>query len=92
MSVARHEVDPCTVTEAWLTTRAAQQLTGYSRAYLRKLALRRRIPALKAGRDWLLHRESLLEHQTQMQALGEQRHNPWRDDLTEAGRGRAPDA
>jgi excisionase family DNA binding protein len=91
MTVVTKNLDPQAVTEVWITTQDAEKLTGYSRAHLRKLALRRRVPAWKLGRDWLLHRESLMAHQTRMQALGEQRHNPWRDDLTESGRGRLPE-
>jgi hypothetical protein len=55
---------------------------------MRKLASQGRVTAQKVGRDWLLHRESLLTYHKQMQSLGNQRHNPWRADLTEQGLGR----
>jgi len=77
--------------EEWLTTEQAAQLTGYSQAYMRQLAERGRVMALKAGRDWLLQRASLLEFAAQMEALGTDKHNPWkgdREDLAVQGRGR----
>ena len=78
-------------TARWITTTQAEELTGYSRAYLRRLAGQQRVPAQKVGRDWLLHRDSLLAHKVRMQALGDQRHNPWRDELTAEERGRTGD-
>lgn len=76
------------VTQGWITTAKAEELTGYARAYLRRLAGDQRVPARKVGRDWLLHRESLLAYQRHMQRLGHQRHNPWRDELSDQERGR----
>lgn len=76
--------------EEWLTTEQAAALTGYSQAYMRQLA-GKRVTAIKAGRDWLLQRASLLEFAAQMAALGTDKHNPWkedREDLALAGRGR----
>lgn len=78
------------IVEGWVTTDEAEILTGYTPAYLRRLASRRRVEARKVGRDWLIHQESLLAYKTQMEALGDQRHNPWREDLVEQGRGRWP--
>jgi excisionase family DNA binding protein len=80
------------VAAGWMTTAVAATLTGYTPAYLRRLSSQGRIRAQKVGRDWLLHRESLLAYHKQMQRLGRQRHNPWRDDLREQGRGRQPKA
>jgi excisionase family DNA binding protein len=74
----------------WLTTDAAATLTGYSTAYLRRLASQGRIKARKVGRDWQIHRENLLIFYEKMRDLGKQRHNPWRHDLTKQGRGRKP--
>jgi excisionase family DNA binding protein len=74
--------------DGWITTTEAQALTSYSRAYLRWLANQGRVEARKAGRDWLIHRESLLEYKRQMDALGLEKHNPWRDDLAGKGLGR----
>lgn len=77
--------------EDWLTTNDAAALTGYTQAYMRQLALRGLIPAVKAGRDWLLERKALVEFAQRMQALGDSKHNPWkedREDLAAAGRGR----
>lgn len=76
------------VSERWITTGQAEGLTGYARAYLRRLASAGRVEARKVGRDWLLHREDLLAYRERMEALGGQRHNPWRGELAAAGRGR----
>jgi excisionase family DNA binding protein len=76
------------VSEGWVTTEAAGSLTGYAAAYLRRLASQGRIEARKVGRDWLINQESLLAYKAQMDALGDQRHNPWREDLAALGMGR----
>ena len=76
------------VAEGWITTEIAETLPGYAAAYLRRLAGQGRIEARKVGRDWLIWQESLLNYQTTMQALGPQRHNPWRAELLASGLGR----
>jgi excisionase family DNA binding protein len=76
------------IVEGWINTEQAETLTGYAQAYLRRLANQGRIEARKVGRDWLINQESLLTYRAQMDALGDQRHNPWREDLTDQGRGR----
>jgi excisionase family DNA binding protein len=76
------------IAQGWITTDEAGELTGYSKAYLRGLASGGRVEARKIGRDWLVERESLLAYKAQMDALGGQRHNPWRRGLAEQGRGR----
>jgi excisionase family DNA binding protein len=77
------------VADGWLTTEAAESLTGYVQAYLRRLANQGIIEARKVGRDWLINQESLLAYKAQMDSLGPQRHNPWREDLARQGRGRS---
>lgn len=75
----------------WLTTGGAAQETGYTQAYMRQLAKRKRVRAFKVGRDWVLNRADLLEYTRAMEALGEAKHNPWketREDLARSGRGR----
>ena len=72
----------------WITTNQAQALTGYSQAYMRQLARSGGVEARKVGRDWLIHRESLLAYKRAMDALGPEKHNPWRDDLADKGLGR----
>ena len=76
------------VVEGWITTEQAETLTGYNQAYARRLASEGIIKARKVGRDWLINLESLLAYKAQMDALGPQRHNPWRKDLARQGRGR----
>ena len=74
--------------DGWITTDKAQALSGYNRAYVRWLANHGKVEAFKVGRDWLINQESLLMHITEMNSLGEQKHNPWRRDLAQRGRGR----
>ncbi|MBN1261579.1 MAG: helix-turn-helix domain-containing protein [Anaerolineae bacterium] len=80
------------ITEGWLTTYQARSLTNYTSAYLRRLASQGQVEARKVGRDWLINQESLMAYKRGMDALGDQRHNPWRDDLAERGRGRQSQA
>lgn len=72
----------------WVTTREAAELTGYDPAYIRVLAKQGKVEGFKAGRDWLVSRESVLGYKRRMDALGPQKHNPWQEDLTTDGRGR----
>jgi hypothetical protein len=79
------------VTDGWITTGEAQALTGYTTAYARWLANQGKVEARKVGRDWLINKQSLLDHKAKMDAMGNQRHNPWREDLAEEERGRRKD-
>jgi excisionase family DNA binding protein len=74
--------------EGWVTTAQAAELTGYNVKYLRQLVRDGRIEARKVGRDWLVNLEDVLSYKARMDALGSQKHNPWRDDLADQGRGR----
>ena len=76
------------ITEGWINTEQAKVLTGYASAYLRRLANQGRVEARKVGRDWLINQESLLTYKREMDSLGGQRHNPWREGLARQGRGR----
>jgi hypothetical protein len=67
--------------DEWVTTNVGAALTGYSSAYVRQLAGKGRVAARRAGRDWLVSRESLLQHKRHMDRLGSAKHDPWRDDL-----------
>jgi excisionase family DNA binding protein len=80
-----------TVIDGWLTTDEAAEMTGYSTVYIRQLARRGSIEARKAGRDWLIGEDSIRRYKEQMDDLGRSKHDPWRDDLTHQGRGRAED-
>jgi len=77
--------------EGWVNTTEAAELTGYSQAYMRQLIQKKQIEAVKVGRDWLINRESLLAYKHQMDILGPEKHNPWREDLTDQERGRRGD-
>ena len=76
------------VAEGWLTTDEAGALTGYGVSYVRRLGLCGRVQARRVGRIWLVNQASLLAHQAKMERLGPAKHNPWRQELVEAGRGR----
>jgi excisionase family DNA binding protein len=80
------------IVEGWITTSTAETLTNYAQAYLRRLANQGRIEARKVGRDWLINQESLLAYKREMDSLGDQRHNPWREGLRRQGRGRSQPA
>jgi len=70
----------------WLNTNDAAVLSGYSQCYVRLLARRGRVRAVRTGRDWLLWKPDLLAYKARMDALGPEKHNPWRDDLAEGRR------
>lgn len=76
------------IAEGWINTEQAETLTGYASAYLRRLAHRGRVEACKVGRDWFINQKSLLAYKRKMDALGGQRHNPWREELAAQGMGR----
>jgi excisionase family DNA binding protein len=78
------------IADGWITTEQAEACIGYASAYLRRLANQGRVEALKIGRDWLINQESLLAYKREMDALGRQRHNPWRKGLVEQGKGCRP--
>jgi len=71
----------------WLTTTQAARLTGWSATYVRKLAMRGMIVGFKGGRDWWVLQDSLLAFKRDMDALGPEKHNPWRAGQAD-GRGR----
>jgi len=75
----------------WVSTQEAAEKTGYSSAYLRQLARRGTLPGARVGRDWFVNLAAALEYRRAMDALGSDKHNPWRDDredLAQKGRGR----
>lgn len=69
-----------TIGTEWITTEQAAELSGYSQAYMRQLASRGTVASIKAGRDWLIRRQDVLEHRRQMEALGPAKHAPTRKD------------
>lgn len=72
----------------WITTNEAAEMTGYAVVTLRQFAREGRIKSMKRGRDWFLSKTAVLEYVTIMQQMGTTKHNPWREDLEEQGRGR----
>lgn len=73
------------IAEGWVNTTTAAEITGFSTVYIRILAHRERIEARKVGRDWLIDRASLLAFKAEMDRLGNEKHNPWRDSLPSDG-------
>jgi len=76
------------IAQGWADTREAATVTGYTAAYVRQLIRRGRIEARKVGRDWLVNLADLLKYKRAMADLGDDKHNPYRDDLQAEGRGR----
>jgi excisionase family DNA binding protein len=74
--------------DGWINTTEAAALTGYTQAYMRRLARTGQIEARKVGRDWLVKRDEVLAHKQRMDRLGPEKHSPWRKDLASDGRGR----
>jgi excisionase family DNA binding protein len=62
----------------WITTKEAAELTGYTSARFRQLALKGVIVARKWGRDWFLNRKSVLAYAEEMDRLGTAKHDPTR--------------
>lgn len=77
--------------EDWITTAEAVDLTGYSLRYVQRLIHNGRVRARKWARVWMIHRAELLDYKEHMDGLGRERHNPWRSDLQNQGRGRYKD-
>jgi excisionase family DNA binding protein len=69
----------------WITTNEATSIVGYVVEYVRCLAREGRIHAEKRGRDWWVDRADLLRYKAQMDRLGEQKHNPWREKKDQYG-------
>lgn len=62
-----------------ITTTEGAGLTGYSGQYIRVLARMKVLPAKKIGRDWVVSKKALLSHKAKMDALGTDKHNPWKE-------------
>jgi len=76
------------ITEGWVDATSASEIVGYTGTYIRLLARNGRIEGRKIGRDWLVNLSSLLAYKSEMDRLGTEKHNPWRDDLGDQERGR----
>ena len=62
----------------WITTKEAAELTGYTDARFRQLAIEGTIAARKRGRDWFLSKADVLAYAEEMRQLGTSKHDPWR--------------
>lgn len=79
------------IEEGWMTVNEAAALAGYTVGHIRHLARAGALLAVRVGRDWLINCEALLQYQRAMEALGTDKHNPWREerpDLAGTDRGR----
>ncbi len=74
-----------------VTTRDAARLAGLSVGHVRRLVKTGIVEGVKVGRDWLIERAALLAYVEAQRALGNQKHNPWREGLIQQGRGRRGD-
>jgi len=81
-------MDSITQTEQWVDTKTAADVIGYHVKHVRALARTGRIEAHKVQRDWLVSLSSLVAYKANMDRLGDDKHNPYRDDLQAEGRGR----
>ena len=61
------------MTETWLTTQQAADLTGYHRDHVRRLILAGKIKAQKWGRDWQVDQVDLLAYVDRTEKLGAKR-------------------
>jgi excisionase family DNA binding protein len=61
------------MTDEWLTTQQAAQLTGYHRDHIRRLILAGKVKAQKWGRDWQVDRADLLAYVRKAEKLGAKR-------------------
>lgn len=73
------------VVSGWVGTKEAAAITGYSEAWMRRLAKDGRIKARKVGRDWLLDLAELAAYQRRMSDLGTQKHDSTRKHEAEGG-------
>lgn len=62
------------VAEGWLTTAKAEELTGYTPEWLRRLARNGKVKSEKVADRLLFEKASLIEYQRQMKELGTGKH------------------
>ncbi len=75
--------------ENWVGTKRAAEISGYSRVHIRRLVHLGLVQACRpGGRDILIQVASLQRYMQRMAELGTQRHNAWREELIQQGRGR----
>ena len=61
------------MTEDWITTTEAVNLTGYSQEYIRRILRTGKIKGRKWGRDWMVDRDSLVEYMREGKRRGPRR-------------------
>ena len=64
------------MSDEWITTTQAAQLTGYHPEYLRELIRTRKIQGKKFGTIWQVNRVSLLAYSQSAEKRKDQRHGP----------------
>lgn len=77
------------VIEGWVDTKTGARLTGYNVEHLRRLVREGDVRGRKVARDWLVNKSDLLRYKSEMDALGDRRHDPRRNpEWIESKRGR----
>ncbi len=61
------------MTDKWLTTQQASELSGYTADHIRRLIKTQRITARKVSIVWLVDRDSLLAYLKSAEKMGERR-------------------
>ena len=74
--------------ENWVSVTEAAAESGYTKQAVSRLARADAIKARRFGRVWAIYLPSLLAYKAQMDALGDQRHDPRRNPTWE----RSPEA
>ena len=61
------------MTQDWITTAEAAQITGYHPVHIRRLAITGKINAQRFGRAWMVSRASLVAYLSSTEHLGDKR-------------------
>ena len=61
------------MTQDWITTQEAAEISGYHPEYIRKLLQTGKVKGQKWGREWQVSRSSLLAHIHKTKKLGAKR-------------------
>jgi hypothetical protein len=74
----------------WLTTKEAEELTGYDAKYLRRLVSQGKIKGIKRARSIFIDKDSALAYVEKMKELGTAKHDPWRTGARKRSKDKKP--